>query len=113
MAYSRTINVTLDTKGIRNLLGQIDPRAEKVLDIAARSIEKTAKSTVAVDTGNLRASIHVEKPGQLQRIVADGTEYGVFVEYGTTKARRQPWLTPAVEAERPRLQKAWKELFGS
>jgi HK97 gp10 family phage protein len=65
------------------------------------------------DTGALRASIHVESlHPPLQRTIADGVEYGVFQEFGTYRMAAQPFMTPAVERQRPSLTKAWKELFG-
>lgn len=39
--------------------------ADQIVEKAARDIEKIAKATVHVDTGALRASIHVYKPEQV------------------------------------------------
>lgn len=42
----------------------------------------------------------IHAPGRLEALVAVGAEYGVYVEYGTTRAPAQPYLTPAVESVR-------------
>jgi HK97 gp10 family phage protein len=107
----RGIEIVLDTRGLQQLLGSMDDRAEKVLDVAARNIERGAKEFAPVDTGALKNSIHVEKPGPLERIVGDGVNYGIYQEYGTSRMPAQPWLTPAVEKERGQLEAAWKELL--
>lgn len=38
-----------------------------------------------VDTGALRASIHVQSMGKLRREIRDGVEYGVYLELGSTR----------------------------
>lgn len=120
---SNDISIKLDTTVLDRLRGVIPERAESVLEVAARNIEKRAKVSMkgggpslpgnppAVDTGALRASIHVEKPKAMVRDIMDGVEYGVSLEFGTTRMAARPWLTPAVEAEREPLTQAWRELF--
>lgn len=120
------ISIKLETRGLDRLLGVIPGRAEDILDVAARNIETRAKLSMKgggsphqpsapgspphVDTGALRASIHVEKPKKLTRDIMDGVEYGVHLEFGTTRMAARPWLTPAVEPERAALTQAWKQL---
>ncbi len=43
------------------------------------------------------------------RIIADGVEYGKFVELGTSKMAAQPALGPAVESVRPGFVAAIKQ----
>ena len=38
--------------------------------------------------------------GDLEAVVSVGAEYGVYQEYGTSRMPAQPYLTPAVEANR-------------
>lgn len=59
-------------------------------------------------TGNLRRSIHMEKPerlgvGDWKIMVGFGTVYGMAIEFGNprTGAPAYPFFTPAVEASQP------------
>ena len=108
----RGIEIILEMRGLHGIMRGLDPRAEKILEDAARNIEKHAKEKAPVDTGTLKGSIHVEKDHPpLERTIADGTTYGVFQEFGTSRMGAQPFMTPAVEEERKRLGKAWEELL--
>lgn len=109
--------------------------ASKIVRKAALDIEAQAKSRAPVDTGFLRSSIYTVtadssdygragKSGNgtmLPEIphppanppeadVAVGAAYGVYVEYGTSKAPAQPYLAPAVDAVRPGWEAAWRAL---
>ena len=107
----RAIQIVLETHGLQQILRSLDGDAEKVLDVAARNIERIAKDLAPIDTGALKNSIHVIKEKPLERIIADGVEYGIYQEYGTTRMGAQPFMTPAVERERAQLEAAWKELL--
>jgi hypothetical protein len=50
-----------------------------------------------VDTGALRASMHVEKVENLHYVVADGVEYGVYLEMGTETMAPRPFMNPVIE----------------
>lgn len=91
----------------------------------AFAIEADAKAAVPYRTGNLRRSIHSAAFRKGQRIygatddngraipqyaaggtamavVGTNTGYGVFVELGTVKMAAQPYLGPALNANRGR-----------
>lgn len=68
---------------------------------AAEEIEFLAKDIVPVDTGALRASIHVVVFDELSLQVRADAHYAAFVEYGTSRMAAQPYMTPAVEAVWP------------
>lgn len=91
---------------------QLRPRAAQEVERAARNIETDAKSRVAVDTGTLRRSIHVQRTGDLSRVVGPNTPYAARIEFGFNGADSRgrvyhqagrPYLTPAAEAERPKF----------
>jgi hypothetical protein len=44
---------------------------------------------------------------RVERIIADGVEYGVFQELGTSRLAPQPFMSPAVEAVRPGFEAAF------
>jgi hypothetical protein len=47
-----------------------------------------------VDTGTLKNSIHVEPAGLGKRNLVDGTLYGHFLEFGTSRMAARPFFTP-------------------
>ena len=72
-------------------------KAQKALLEIMLSIEGHAKREVPVDTGALRNSIIVEPKRPANRIVvADGVEYGVFVEFGASGRRPNPFFHRAL-----------------
>ena len=107
----RAIQIVLETHGLQQILRSLDGDAEKVLDVAARNIERIAKDLAPIDTGALKNSIHVIKERPLERIIADGVEYGIYQEFGTSRMGAQPFLVPAVERVRKGFAKAWELLF--
>lgn len=47
-----------------------------------------------VDIGTLRASMHVEPAGKMSYHIADGTEYGIYLEDGTEHIQPRPFVQP-------------------
>lgn len=117
------------------LADEIDQKANQLVRAAAFKIERGAKQRAAVDTGFMRNSIYVRTedssdrqsggggPGQTlfpeleaaahnEAWIAVGALYGIFLEYGTSKMAAQPYLTPAVEAERQPFLDAVRQLEG-
>lgn len=65
-------------------------------------VEADAKQNCPVDTGRLRGSItHDVNNGEGK--VGTNVEYANFVEFGTIKQSPQPFLYPALEANRSRF----------
>lgn len=88
----RLKSVLLDTRdGVRE-------EAEE----AANRIQRRAKEFVPVDTGRLRDSIRVTQTGKASFNVGPGdeVEYAEYVEFGTSRSPAQPYMRPALEAER-------------
>lgn len=56
-----------------------------------------------VDTGALRASLRVEKVGDLSYRLQDGVAYGYWLEIGTPKMKKRPFIVPVVEKWRSDL----------
>ena len=90
---------------------QARARAATAVAKAALDIEGHAKSVVPVDTGALKNSIQTEAgDSDLTKYVGPHTEYAVHVEYGTWKARAQPYMRPAAEAVRPAFIVAMRQI---
>ena len=56
-----------------------------------------------VDTGALRASMRVEEVGELYYRLQDGVKYGYWLEIGTPRMRKRPFVVPVVEKWRSDL----------
>lgn len=83
------MSFTVEVKGINDVLKDIKrvgeevaKDADKAMGYSARKIERDAKKNVAVDTGDLRASIHVIDKFLDKEVKTDKT-HAPFVEFGT------------------------------
>ena len=92
--------------------GKVEGMLKDVLQIAARNIEKDSKQRMhdwpAVDTGatvNSIAPRPADREGLAWRI-GPTTDYAPFIEFGTVRMRARPFMVPAAEQEKPRLEKA-------
>lgn len=110
----------------------------KVVRKTALDIQSDAQSLAPRDTGFLANSIYVKTskdstysqveqptekdaslleevdspPDDQTAYVAVGSNYGIYVEYGTVHQPAQPYLTPAVEAGQEALEKAASAIEG-
>lgn len=70
-------------------------------------VEGFAKIKCPVDTGNLRSSIHTELTEQRDDYaaaeVSPSANYGGYVELGTSRSRKQPYLRPAADENENRV----------
>jgi len=64
--------------------------------------------TITVDDRELKRLIANTGGPAVTAIVADGVEYGIYLELGTSKMAAQPAANPAVEAVRPGWDAAFK-----
>lgn len=78
---------------------------EGAVDESARAIRDEARRLVPRDTGRLADNITANVDGLSAKVGVfdDESYYGQFVEFGTSDQPSQPFMTPAVEAERKRL----------
>lgn len=72
---------------------------------AALNVQNGARERVPVDTGRLRNSIaHVIDLDGMRAVIGTNVEYAPYVELGTFRASAQPYLFPALEAEKPKIR---------
>lgn len=106
-----SVVVKIDLTRLNELRAELKPRAQEILAESAFNIQGGAQSRAPVDTGALRSSIMAEQVGELAWQIHDGVEYGIFQELGTSRMAAQPFMVPAVEAERANFVAAWAGLF--
>lgn len=86
--------------------GKAEEAVKDSLLEAGFRLEGYAKQFCPVDTGRLRSSIHTYRLNETTVVVQDGVDYGVFIEFGTSKMAAQPFFTPAmnlIRTEFPQL----------
>lgn len=106
-----TVTVRIDVAKLSQLISELPGRAEAIVKGGAEAVQGRAAALAPVDTGALKNSIHTEGRGGLVYWVADGVEYGIYQELGTSRMRAQPFMVPGAEWVRPQYTKMWKDLF--
>jgi HK97 gp10 family phage protein len=92
--------MTLNTTGLDAFLAGLDEAIDMGVQDATEAIEQKAVATVPVLTGALQTSIQingVEGSGERTVEAGQGLDYAAWVEYGSSKAPAQPFMTPAAE----------------
>ena len=95
-----TIQLRLDLNSLAALAPRIMDAVDAELNDAAEEIADIARDLVPVRTGALKASIHTTRIDHLAVQVRADAEYAAWVEYGSSRAPAQPFITPAIEAVR-------------
>jgi len=85
---------------LQKQLAEISSIPEKnkieLLTMGSNIYAEEMRRTVAVDTGELRDSIHVEQQGDGVAVLIDAGHAG-FVEFGTVFQSAQPFIRPAMD----------------
>ena len=94
---------------------QVEDKIKAVLKIAAFAVERKGKEKSPVDTGANRDSIFVAEVDDIGGApayrIGPTTEYGPFLEFGTSKMSARPYMIPALESESPRLKEAITQIM--
>lgn len=86
---------------------------KEIVAASAVTIESNAIARTPVDTGNLKGSINTRiYDDGLSASIGTPIEYAPYVEYGTRRAKAQPFLFPSFEAEIPRYLADIKKALG-
>lgn len=95
------MRISIDKRAVDKLVGNTLTRLKKIYNTPellrwAEKVITTAKAIVPVRTGALRDSLKfVVKQNGIT--FSAGVDYGVFIEFGTTKMDAQPFMNPAVD----------------
>ena len=112
------MSVSFKVKGVDRLVRQLAIKSKQAriatdrqLELSSKRIERMAKVKAPVDTGALKNSIFSAKAGNLTYKVTAPQHYAIYVEKGTRKMRAQPYLKPALDAERPKLISNLRKIY--
>jgi len=111
------MSLKLEITGVDKLveaLNQMQDLKEPVAEAMELYLEKVvsdAKSIVPVRTGTLQRSI-MFSGGRGEYTVGSRVNYASYVEYGTSRTRPQPFLTPALLWNIPALKDALMSIVG-
>ena len=132
---SNDIRVTIDLSKLREIRAAGGSQAvRRALGKLAHDVEANAKKAMegqksgrmydghqasapgeapAVDTGNLKNSIRAEAVGDGTRewSVNVGAEYGAGLEFGTPEIAPRPYMRPAAEETRQKIDDVFREEF--
>lgn len=88
------------------IIGELDSTLKEGVAEVAEAIAEAARGRVPVQSGALRDAIHVEDTEEGISVVAGDTDafYGHIVEHGGVTTPARPFLIPAYESERPKLE---------
>jgi len=81
-------------------------QAERMIRAATIAVSNQAKQLSPVDTGALRRSITHQSSG-LHGEVGTSIEYAPYIEYGTYRTPKQPYLRPALDAVAKQVRNLW------
>ncbi len=91
----------------------VQREAPDVVGFAAARTVAAARQAARVRTGELRNSITARPAlGGLSAVVEATSDHAVFVEYGTSRMRPQPFMAPAADAAEDDFVKAMEALGG-
>lgn len=106
-----TVKIKIEVKGVEETIAKLstlNAKARKAVEQqiaeSALNIQMGAKKRCPVRTGALRNSITVDFYGKMSAQIGPHMLYDKYVEFGTRKMAAQPYLFPAFEEERPKLE---------
>lgn len=112
------MSVSFKIKGVDRMVRQLAIKGKQAriatdrqLELSSLRIERGAKTGAPVDTGALKNTIFSAQAGSLTYKVTAPQHYAIYVEKGTRKMRAQPFLKPAIDAERPKLISNLRKIY--
>lgn len=111
-----------DTRRLQQVSREFPRLVEDMLDATALHGEAIVKQSFGsgvsspgnppgVDTGNLRASIHVERRGRNARAITTSAEYAHHLEFGTMFMAARPFMLPMALKLRDAIPSLWRNFL--
>ena len=105
-----TVDTSIMDRVIRETPGQVDALLDSLAETLKNDIVLSFGESPSapgeppgVDTGTLRASMTWESQGAGKRVVRDGVDYGIHLEFGHENVAPRPFVGPAFERMRVKL----------
>ncbi|MET3507036.1 HK97-gp10 family putative phage morphogenesis protein [Halalkalibacter oceani] len=108
----------LEFQGLDQLASQLEKmgsEGNKIRDEAVKDggevLSETVENQAPVRTGTLKGSIAVSDPanGEVEVGPSDKGFYGRFLEFGTRKMRARPFMGPAFEQSKSKIEQKMAE----
>lgn len=109
-----SIRVTRFHNGFKDLRTRIVQETDIRAKATADDVVETAKRIAPRDTGYLADTIHAEQKSSHPAVfeVSSEADYAPMVEWGTRYQNAQPFLRPALEEARGRMEARYQGMFG-
>lgn len=105
----------LDTRILDKITAELKPKARNIVEKYGWTVASHAASVHPwkLQTGTLTGSVLSESKmtGDLTFTIVGGTEYAIFLEFGTSKMAAYPFFIPAIEYWKDKFLSAFSELF--
>ena len=100
---------------LHSAAGRVGADMANVIRKGASDIERDAKINAPVDTGFLRSSISTDYTGDgrtrsMTAEIGPTASYALYVEFGTSRMRAQPYLFPATDRHEPAILAAMAQV---
>lgn len=92
----------------QQFLSELNRAIEKSLEESGAEVENHAAYICPVDTGKLRNSLTHRLVDDRTCEVGTDTEYALYVEAGTSRAKAQPYLVPSLKFCAPLIEQIFR-----
>lgn len=90
------------------VLAKLKNGIKSALEESGNMVENGAALRCPVDTGRLRNSINHKLVGDNKVEIGSDVEYAGYVELGTSRMRKRPYLRPALESNEGAIQRIFE-----
>lgn len=109
-----SVRVTRFHNGFKDLRARIQQETDNRAKATADDVVQTAQRIAPRATGYLANTIHADQKSSHPAVyeVSSEADYAPFVEWGTRYQNAQPFLRPALEEARGRMEARYKGMLG-
>ncbi|MCW4025334.1 MAG: HK97 gp10 family phage protein [Candidatus Bathyarchaeota archaeon] len=114
-----SVSIDVDVAGAEQFVAamkrfdvEMQRKVQEQLEAWAEAVKSEAEREAPIRTGYLRSSITVESHNWQMKVGAYAA-YAAAVEFGTRNHYPDPFLRPAIEEHKPRLEQVIREALNS